>query len=54
MAPAEFCKCLCTHLLQPAQVMIQIVSSDLISGPLAEIESSTPVLPLLGGQITEH
>ena len=35
MAPAEFCKCLCTHLLQPAQVMIQIVSSDLISGPLA-------------------
>ena len=52
IAPAEFCECLRSHLLQPAQVMIQLVSSDLFSGPLAQIDSGTPLLPLLRVQIT--
>src|SRR5688500_11338187 len=32
VAPPEFCKCLRTHLLQPAHVTIQPVPFDLISG----------------------
>lgn len=45
VAQAGFCKCSRTHLLQPAQVMIQRVSSDLSSGPLAKTDRGIPSLP---------
>ena len=52
IALAKFRKCLRTNLCQPAQVMIQRVSSDLISCRLAKIDRGTPLRSLNGGEIT--